>query len=61
MSITQIIWIAGIAFVILGVLAVSGCILSSQLSRSLRQSGRENARLRARMSHGSIMEALRDE
>ena len=57
---TQIAWIAVTIFVSIGLLAVGACIRSSQLSRWLRQSEKQNARLRAAMSHGSIMEALRD-
>ena len=59
MTTIQILWIAATIFVSLGLLAVGACIRSSQLSRWLREAGRENARLLAQMSHDSIMEALR--
>ncbi len=59
MTTTQIAWIAGIVFISLGLLAVNAIRRSSQLSASLRRSGQEQARLRAKLSKGSIMEALR--
>jgi len=59
MSITQAAWIIGIIVLAVGIPAVCACIHSSQLSRWLREAGRENARLLAQMSHDSIMEALR--
>ena len=66
MSITQAAWIIGIV-VVTGLLAVIACRRSSQISRAeeaeeaYRTVCREDARLRAKASYSSIMEALRDE
>lgn len=61
MSILQVLWLTGSIIAALGLSAIAASMRSSQLSEALRRVARENARLRAQMSHGSIMEALRED
>ena len=65
MSITQIIWIAVIVFVSIGLLAVGACIRSSQVSRRQAQQdlcklNQQNIEMRKLLSRATVLEVLQD-